>query len=373
MKNTLVTILALSMCLAGCGGAQASIAHPVSTSSPLSTPETDTLTLFMTGDALLHDPVSYAGINSDGSYDYSRVVGSVGALAEKYDLAYYNQETILGGDEFGIHGYPCFNAPQAFGTEMVNEGFNLVSTANNHSLDMGAQGVINSVNFWNSQPGVVMSGTYLSQEEKDAVRVHEMNNITYTFFSYTYGCNGLTAPEGMEYLVADYGADGTEEMLDQVRRADPLCDVVIVAMHWGTEYVMDPTEEQLSLAQQLSDAGADIIIGNHPHVINPIARVNNTLVFYALGNMVSSQLEEENLIGMAAACTIVKTTENGSSSIEINDVKADLLYTVDPAGAVHVVPFAQLTDAELPNHEEVYQRYIPYLTSMDAEVQVGGL
>lgn len=373
MRKIYSLLISLGLLLSGCGQ-ESSAASAASASVGTSSPETQTYdaTLYMVGDALMHEAVSYGGQMADGSWDYTEELGRIWQIAEPYDLQYYNQETILGGDDLGIQGYPSFNGPQAFGTDMADHGFNLVSLANNHCLDQGEQGIINSVNFWNSQNGVVSSGTYLCQEEKDAVRVHTVNNISYTFFSYTYGTNGIAKPE--PYLVADYNEDGTEELLDQIRRADSRCDVVIVAMHWGTEYLTEANEEQQTLAQQMVDAGADLIIGNHPHVIEPIQRIGNAVCFYALGNLISSHaiVDIRNQIGMQAALTIEKTETDGVSSISFKDIKADLIYTDNSGSVPQVIPFEEVTDEQLPDHEAIYQQYVPIITAMDPEVQVGG-
>lgn len=346
-----------------------------STAEATGEPVTTSASLFMVGDGLLHTTIDYDAMQADGSFDFSKQLHRVWDIAEPYDLQYYNQETILGGDDLGIHGYPAFNGPQAFGQQMVQHGFNLVSLANNHALDMGVTGITNSVNFWNSQPGVVTSGTYLSQADYDAIPVYEVNGITYSFISYTYGMNGLQPPEGQEYLVACY--DGkTDELIAKIADARSRADVVIVAIHWGVEYQYEPSEEQKELAQKMADAGADIIIGNHPHVIEPIQRLNDhTICFYALGNLCAAQYTDSR-IEMMAALTINKTTNpNGNVKISIDDVRADLMweyYNDVTKKDFETVPFSQMTDdTYLPNHQAWYDKYVGYITEMDPEVKVG--
>lgn len=337
----------------------------------------ESASLFMVGDALLHTTIDYDAQQADGSFDFTPQLHRIWDLAAPYDLRYYNQETILGGDDLGIHGYPTFNGPSAFGTQMVSHGFNLVSLANNHCLDMGETGIRNSMAFWNSQPGVVTAGTYLSQEDFDAIPVHEINGITYAFISTTYGMNGLVPPEGEEYLVDCY-AGREQQVLDQIRAAKQKADVVIVAAHWGIEYQMYPSDEQQTFARQMADAGADIIIGNHPHVIQPIQRLNNhTICFYALGNLCAAQYDESR-IEMMAGLTIHKhMDENGQSSVSIDDVHADLMYEYYNDATItqfETVPFAQMSDdSYLPDHQAVYDQYKGVITQMDPEVRVGGL
>ncbi len=334
------------------------------------------VTLFMVGDALLHDTVYNDGRTADGGWDFTRQIHRIGDIAKQYDLAYYNQETILGGEELGLSNYPMFNSPQEWGRDMVDQGFNLVSTATNHALDRWGAGIAASKAFWKSQEGVVEDGTNTSWEEYNELPVYEVNGISYVFVSWTYGMNGLQCPEGEEYLVNCY--DGyMDTMLDQVRQGKEKADVVIVAIHWGDEYSMSPNESQLSIARQLSDAGADIIIGNHVHCIQPVEWINDkTICFYALGNLISDQWPwEESMIGMMAGLTINKTTQGSKTDIEITDVKADLHWTYSHRSAhtdFEEIPFSQLNDDLYPGYQEVYDRYTKVITEMDDSIQVGG-
>lgn len=388
-KSTIIVMIIAALGLGAVGtalwcryadqGQTAAVAEETPTPEPTATPtEAPVVTkasLFMTGDALLHEGLSYAAATGKGTYDYSALLGRVGAIAQPYDLEYYNQETILGGDEFGIQGYPTFNGPQAFGDAMTGYGFNLVSLANNHALDMGVTGVNNSLAYWKTKTNVVTSGVYASQADREAIHIHEVNGIKYAFFSWTYGMNGLQSPADQPYMVACY--DGHEqEMLNQITAAKKEADVVIVAMHWGTEYVMDATPEQQRIGQELADAGADIIIGNHPHCIGPVQWLNNhkTICFYALGNLVAGQYDMSR-IEMMAALNIQKTTQNGKSTVEIKDVKADLMYcyATPREDYYETVPFAQMTDdTYVANHTAVYEQYKPVINQMGADIQVGG-
>ena len=337
---------------------------------------TTSATLFMVGDALLHDTVYNDARTADGGWDFTRQIGRIGEIASQYDLAYYNQETILGGEELGLSNYPMFCSPQEFGRDMVAEGFNLVSTATNHALDRWGAGIEASKRFWKAQEGVVEDGTNTSWEEYNELPVYEVNGISYVFVSWTYGMNGLQCPEGEEYLVNCY--DGyMDTMLDQVREGKKKADVVIVAIHWGDEYSMEPNESQLAIARELSDAGADIIIGNHVHCIQPIEWINGkTICFYALGNLISDQWPwEESMIGMMGGLTITKTTQGSKTDVKISDVKADLHWTYSNRSAhtdFEEYPFWQLNDSLYPGYEEVYSRYSAKITEMDDSIQVGG-
>jgi len=224
-----------------------------------------------------------------------------------------------------------------------------------------------------------MAGTNMNWDEYNDIPIHEINGITYAFMSYTYGLNGLTLPEGEEYAVNIWPGH-EEEILEKVRQADQMADVVIMAMHWGTEYSMEVNDEQLTFARQLSDAGADIIVGNHPHVIQPVQWINGnkTICFYAMGNMISAQLDEENLVGVIGAVDIVKTVKGDETTISLENVKADLIWTdyvkysdelmVD----FKVYPFYELTDEILPGYQAIYEKYKAVLLSLDSSIPVGG-
>ncbi|MBR3312400.1 MAG: CapA family protein [Solobacterium sp.] len=348
--------------------------EPTPTPTPEPTPEPDKkISLFLTGDALIHESVYEDARNDDGTFDFAKQLDSVGNIASKYDLAYYNQETILGGSELGLSGYPTFNSPYEFGDYMVSKGFNLVSTANNHCLDKGLKGLENSYNYWKKQKGVIMQGTNLSQEDYDEIPVGECNGITYAFLSWCEHTNGIRAPYA--YSV-NYYPGHVEEIVNKVKKADGMADVVIVAMHWGTEYSHGINNDQKYLADELTKAGADIIIGNHPHDIEPFEWVNGKPVFYAMGNMIATQLDTDNQIGMVGALDITKKPDG---EIVIDNVRADLIYTytegVYPALRYNVKTylFSELTDEILPDHEALYEQYKNIITSVDNNIQIGGV
>lgn len=383
-RNAAALLCAGLLLTAGCGTAAPA---PSPSAAPTGTPEPEirTATLFLAGDALLHEGVWLEGNGwgASATFDFMPIIGEIGSCAEKYDLAYYNQESTLGGTALGLSGYPYFNSPQEFGRDMVLSGFNLVSTANNHSLDTGETGIAASEAFWDTQTGAVQTGTAASEEEAGTIEVHEVNGITYAFLSWTYGCNGIQPPQGKEWMVNIYGdgvtyPDRRQEMLDQIAEADRLADAVIIAVHWGTEYTTTPNQDQMTLAQQMADAGADIIIGNHPHAIQPVQWLNDgrTICFYAMGNLVSEQDGVEQNVGLAGALTIRKTVSGSTSETVIEDVKTDLFYCYHDAyyRNLHVYPFPSLNDSLLPDHDAVYAYYAENVVrQMDPSIPVGGI
>ena len=344
--------------------------------SPSADP-TRSFSLFMEGDLLYQVSCVKDADNGDGTYDYAKQLDEVTSPASKYDVSFYNQEVILGGDALGFTPFPNFNAPQSLGDYMISRGFNLVSKANNHALDKGPEGIDHSNTYWKAQKSIITSGTNSSQEERDTVPVFQVNGIKVAFTAWTYGMNANVNPDDRPYLVNCYRGH-EREMLEDVRKAQEEADVVIVSMHWGDEFTSTPNDEQTSLAQQLADAGADIIIGNHAHNIQPIQRINNhTMCFYALGNLISSMdvlpgtsLQDINT-GMAASLTV---TKNPDGTVEISEPNADLFYTWNENNYenIHVTWYRDLTDDILPDHEVYYQNCISSIVkAMDPNVTIG--
>ena len=173
------------------------------------------LSLVMVGDALIHDKIyNDAKRYGNGSYDFKPMVSLIKPIVSNYDLAYYNQETILGGSEIGVSSYPAFNSPYEVGDAMIDTGFNLVSLATNHTLDRGEKAIINSKNYWDSKKDVLAVGSYVSTEDRDDVRIRSINDITYTMLNYMYGTNGIRVPKGKEYLVNIWPVVGNNPDID---------------------------------------------------------------------------------------------------------------------------------------------------------------
>ena len=320
--------------------------------------------IFMVGDALIHWGVYNDAKQNDGSYDFKSMLEAIKPISSKYDLAYYNQETILGGASLGYSSYPRFNSPQEVGDAFVDAGFNMVSLATNHTMDKGEAGVINSVEYWKKQSGVAASGQWISEEEREAsiATIYEVNNIKYAFISYTIWNNGLLTPIGKSYLNNEYSPEKAAADISKVRNS---VDFVIVAMHWGTEYSFKVDAKQEEIANYLSELGVDLIIGAHPHVIQTAEYINDgkTFVIYSLGNFISDQDDVDNFTGLAFEVTLKKNVDIEDNVIHsVVDPKAELIYTttIKRGGVNHnfkVVPYPQLTDTQLNNHINLYEKY----------------
>lgn len=316
--------------------------------------------IFMVGDALIHSSIYQAAKQSDGSYDFRSMLEYIKPIALKYDLKYYNQETILGGASLGYSNYPRFNSPQEVGDAFIDAGFNLVSLATNHTMDKGEVGVINSVNYWKSKENVVFSGQWTSSEERETAEIHEINGIKYAFFSYTTWTNGLNTPSGKEYLNNVYSDEKAKTDIEKVKDK---VDVIIVAMHWGNEYSHGVSESQTNIANYLSSLGVNLIIGAHPHVVEPVEYINDdkTFVIYSLGNFISDQVGIERLTGLMMEVSIKKVIDiDDSVTVSIENPKAELIYTKSNNSRERdfkVYPYSQLNNNLLPNYMGYYEKY----------------
>lgn len=281
--------------------------------------EDTTVSFLAVGDNLIHnavydDPYQY----HDGRYDYQGMYEHIKPYLEGVDVKNINQETPLGGRALGLSNYPQFNGPTEIGDAIVQVGFNWISQASNHAIDAGEQAIQNQMEIWDQYSSVISTGMNRTQEEADTMRIFKVNGITIGLLNYTYGLNGLSLPDGKEYLVNLIDEESIRQDVEELKKHS---DVIIASMHWGTEYQFIPNEEQKALAQMMSDAGVSVIIGAHPHVIQPMEYITSkdnqkTLVMYSLGNFISAQNIKEAMLGGMATWNIVKDGETGAIRIE---------------------------------------------------------
>ncbi|MDD4718757.1 MAG: CapA family protein [Bacilli bacterium] len=327
------------------------------------------LSMIMAGDALIHDAVYKDAYVSENKYDFNYMFEDIKPIIQNYDLAFYNQETIIGGIDLELSTYPRFNSPEEIGEALINTGFNLVSLANNHSLDKGEQAIINSNNYWKSRD-VMVSGTYNSLDDKNKTNIKMKNNISYTLLSYTTTTNGLNLPEGKEYLVNIYSDELVTKDINAIKDK---VDVIIVSMHWGEEYNHSPNSSQKRIATHLSELGANIVIGHHPHVVQPIEFIDDTLVIYSLGNLISAQTGFNKLVGMLVSIDIIKNDINDDIIINIDNVQSELIYTHhNNYRNFKVIPYNKLDDNILPNYEEKLKPYIEVIKDYEKNIRVNG-
>jgi len=291
-----------------------------------------------------HDPDS-------GRYDFSPSFEFISPYLQAADLAAGNLETTLAGENRGYSAYPRFNSPDEIAYDLRDAGFNLLSTANNHSMDSGEEGLYRTLDII-EDAGMKAFGTFRSREERDSPLIVDVNGINLAFLAYTYGTNMLPVPAGREYIVNLIDEELIRSDIQHAR--DDGADLVIVFMHWGVEYRSQPSEEQKELARVIASAGGDIIIGSHPHVIQPLeyitaerddGSVHQTLVAYSLGNFISNQHRIDGVIptdeveyGLVLKLHLKKCLQSGEAAVH----EVDCLLTWVHRGWKHRV---------LPLHE----------------------
>lgn len=336
MKKRLLT-LALLLLLTGCGSApstQADASEPPEASEPVVQPNIVS-TLAVCGDAMSHMPQTRDAYDSQaGAYDYKPMIRFAKPWIEQADYAVVNLETTFaGGPDYS--GFPAFNTPDALGDALKDAGFDLVSTANNHCLDRGYDGMVRTLDVLDNL-GLAHVGTYRSAEERAAqngVHVADVGGIKVAFLSYTYGTNGIPVskshPDTVNLLHTDYMSEA--QVLDTARIADDLTaaealspDLIAVIVHWGVEYQTTQNEHQEEIADFLFDHGADVILGSHPHVLQPMetrtltdrdGTTHTGFVCWSLGNFISSQNDEYTDTTVVLNLELTKNPNTGATDV----------------------------------------------------------
>lgn len=283
---------------------------------PVTPPEEElhTLRMVSVGDNLIHNTVITAGKKADGSYDFNMLFDGLGDYFAEADLACINQETIFIDNPSKYGGYPAFGTPTMVGDAIVKAGFDIVLHASNHSLDKTSRGVLDTLAYWREHPKVSVLGIYDNFEDTEKLTVLEKNGITIAVFNYTYGMNGYTPPDDKPWMVNVMSEATKPKIKAELQAARELADVVVVYPHWGSEYVYAADSFQKEWAQLFATCGVDIVIGAHPHVLQPMESLQrpdggNTLVYYSVGNYCSHQDKVPRMLGGSADVTICKQGE----------------------------------------------------------------
>ncbi len=365
-KRTLKTlfVLLIMAVMAGCGPWEGedrpyASATPQATSTPTGTPSntptntatptntftptpspTTAITIGMVGDVLLHTRIETDCRQDDGSYDYNSIFKNTKDIISAFDLALVNQEVIIGGAELGISAYPTFNADFSLAEALVNAGFDVALHATNHALDKRKAGVINCLNNWKKYPSMTVMGIFGSKEEADSGQIYyyTKDDVTIAFLNFTYGTNGIPIPNDMPYCVGPLLTDENKEQIGLLLdEAGEKADFVVVCPHWGTEYTLKETTTQKKWNTFFYQHGVNLVIGTHPHVIEPIAVTDSSgtknlteyledenghrtiaadamLTFYSIGNYVNWTSESgaekyQRMLGGLAGITVSKNEE----------------------------------------------------------------
>lgn len=279
-------------------------------------------TICFVGDLMCHSTqFNYAKVNAD-SFDFTDVYSEVKKYLSEPDLTIGNLETVIAGKETRYSGYPYFNAPDDFVFALKDAGFDLLITANNHALDQGWDGVKKTVEVINEYK-IHRTGTFISQEDRDSIRIFDVNSIKIAVLAYSENTNGLPIPKGKDFVISLID----EELIknDIIKAREKNVDIVVVHLHYGLEYIREPNDYQKEVVQKVIKLGADIIIGGHPHVIQPFDyyKTNNTkldpgFIAYSMGNFISNQRWRYSDAGVILNIQISKNKL--TDSIYISDV-----------------------------------------------------
>ena len=312
-------------------------------------PQEQTISLIMVGDILLHTPLHESGLQPDGTYNYDHFFAHTKDLISSADLALVNQEVILGGTELGLSGYPAFNGAYEVGDALVKAGFDVILHATNHAVDKGEQGILNCLRFWQTNyPDIAVLGIHDSQERQDEIYIYEQDGVKIAILNYTYGTNGIAVPQPYEVDLLEEG-----RVISDLDRAEELADFTIVVPHWGTEYTHEVSASQERWTQVFLAHGADLVIGAHPHVIQPVEWVEDDaghkmLVYYSLGNFINFTSDSGDGVrqrAVGAMATVTLSVENGDVAVSDYGVIPLVSHMVEGTGNPTVYPLSEYTEA----------------------------
>ena len=276
------------------------------------------VTFFAAGDILAHDLLAAQGKTGPGSYNYDFIFSNMKDEIASYDISVITQETPFVDDDSEVSGYPTFGTPYQMGDAIVDAGFDVVVGATNHSFDKGLYGLNTTLGFWEKEhPEITLLGLHSEKSDADSVSFVNKNGIKIAMTEFTYGLNGFVLPEGKEYMV-DLQNE-LDAICKSVSDAEDEADITIAFAHMGEEYSTVPSDEQREVAVRLVDAGADVVIMSHVHVVQPMEDLvtekgNKAIVYYGIGNFVSNQMDLQNMLGGAAILTIEKEIDDDGTS-----------------------------------------------------------
>ncbi len=334
---------------------------PVSSEPSSAVQKPVSITILGAGDNLIHDIIyEEANARAGGKgYDFKPVYARIAPQIKAADIAVINQETILADKIAPPSGYPLFNSPTALGDEMVNIGFDVINHANNHILDLGEKGIKATLDYWAQKP-VAVVGAYRNDADLENIRIVEAKGIKTAHIGITEMTNGLYLPKNSNYRLIY--ASNTPLIERLIKKAKSMADVVVISVHWGNEDTFTLTDKQTQLAQNMVNWGADIIFGNHPHVLQKLTvltRPDGTRcpVIFALGNLVSAQERGENMISGLLTVTMTKNFETGKTSFTSMKLTPVITQYGPRCTNITIYPLRDYTEALAQAHG--VRRYTP--------------
>lgn len=333
---------------------------------------TKEITISAIGDILVHSPVYQDAIGTNG-YNFVPMFDKVRPYLENSTITVANQETMIGGKEIGLSSYPSFNSPQEVGDALKDIGVDVVTMANNHTLDRGEKAIQRAIEHWEAID-IMYTGSYKNERDQENIRVLKTEEgVSVAFLSYTYGTNGIPIPEGRDFLV---NIINKEKIGKEIEIAQNKADAVILSLHFGNEYERYPNDTQKDLVQFAADQGVHAVIGHHPHVLQPMEWVtgengNKMFVAYSLGNFLSNQQGLYKRIGGILNFTVSKTVKGNSADIKVHSpafVPTYVTFTSDWTN-YQVIPMYQLTDNQLKDSKGEYEAIKTHMSQWLEELQ----
>lgn len=327
-------------------------------------PDDITIQLSVIGDIMCHN-TQYNDAYENGLYNFNYVFDDIREELSQADYTVGNLETTFAGSSKGYSSYPEFNTPESLALAIKDAGIDLVSTANNHSLDTRYYGIESTIDYLD-QAGLVHTGTYKSKEAQDTTTIADIKGLKVAFLSFTYGTNGIPVPEGKEYCINLIDDDFIVDRLNLAKEQEP--DIICVFMHWGEEYQTTPNQEQIRLANLLFENGANVILGSHPHVLQKMEKVElgteeepkEGFVIYSLGNFVSGQVKENTKDSIILNLTL---TKKGTGEVTIDSAKYIPIYTYRSGAGIR-----QFKVLNIKNALDAYASGTPYISDGDYQV-----
>ena len=278
------------------------------------------ITMTAIGDIMCHNSQYKDAYNSTtGSYDFSYVFTDIKEYINSADISIGNLETTFAGKEKGYSNYPRFNTPEQLATNLKDVGIDVVSTANNHCMDTNYTGLVSTLKYLD-EAEIGHTGTNETLEKQKEILVKDINGIKIAFLSFTYGTNRIPIPKDKSFAVNLIDEDLILQQIKLAKQEEP--DLICANMHWGIEYQLKQNPEQEKLAELLFENGVDIILGSHPHVLQPMEKktikledgtTKNCFVIYSLGNFMSGQTKENTRSSVILNIDITKNGESGKT------------------------------------------------------------
>ena len=304
--------------------------------------------------------------SANGTYDFTKTYENVKPIVQAADVAIVNQETLICGGNYEITGSKMnFNSPVELGDAMVDLGFDVFTMANNHMLDKRIDGLESSMNYWDGMMQkypILALGAYRNEEDQNRIRVQEVKGLKVAYLSYCEMLNRYSLPADTPIKI---GMTSDEALMErQIKEANELADAVIVSTHWGWEDTNAIDPKVKGLADKLVQWGADVVIGTHSHTAETMEYINRPdgtrgFVFYSLGNFISAQTDNFNVVGEMAGFNLVKHGDTGETTVE--DIQVEPVITHYDAGwaNLRLYPYSSYTAELASAHALPYTHVYP--------------